>query len=120
MTLTGLAQHTRTTSRLVVSLSVEEDATVIALQGDADLTALPTLVDMIAGVVADHEGPIVVDLAETASIDTACVRAVGLVAVWLADTGRCMTVRSPSRLAVMLLATLGLSGLIESGEELLR
>jgi hypothetical protein len=50
MTLTGLSQSTR--PNLVVSVSAEGAATVIALRGEADPDTLPVLVDMLARVIA--------------------------------------------------------------------
>jgi anti-anti-sigma factor len=117
MTLTGLAHPTRTPPRLVVSSFADRDATVIALQGDADVTALPYLVDAIAGIVGDGGGPIAVDLTDAEFIDTACLRVMALVARSLANDNRRMTFRSPSRLAVMLLATFGLAHLVETRRE---
>jgi anti-anti-sigma factor len=113
MTLTGVARSTRTDPGFVVSMSVEGASTVIALRGDADLTALPFLVDVLAGVIADREGAVIVDLAEAEFIDTASVRAVGLAAQCLWDDGRPMMLRSPSEPAVTLIETLGLSDLFE-------
>lgn len=117
MTPTGLAHHARSLPRPGMSVSAEENATVITLHGDADVAALPALVDLIAGVVADDQGAVVVDLADCDFIDSACVRAVGVIATWLAGTGRGLTVRSPPRLAIMLLATFGLADLVESARE---
>jgi anti-anti-sigma factor len=114
MTLAGIAHPTRTSARLVVSMSIDGDATVVAFQGDADLTSLPFLVDVIAAVIADRDGTVVLDLAGTEFIDTACVRAIGLAAQSLADGGRDMTFRSPSRFVAMLLATFGLTHLVEA------
>ena len=114
MMLTGVARSPRSDPGFVVSMSAEGTSTVIALRGDADLAALPFLVDVLAGVIADREGAVVVDLAEAEFIDTASVRAVGLAAQCLSDAGRPMTVRSPSEPAVTLLETFGLTDLVES------
>jgi anti-anti-sigma factor len=111
MTLTGLAQSTR--PGLVVSASAEGAATVIALRGEADPATLPILLDALARVIADHEGAVVVDLAETEFIDTATVRAIGRAGQLLGDRDRQLTLRSPSRLAVQVLAFGGLSHLVE-------
>ncbi len=120
MTLTGLAHSTRGRPRLVVSVSAEQDATVIALQGDADVAALSVLVDQMADVIADRQGAVVIDLSDTDVIDTTCVRAIGQVAQWLAGNGRCLTIRAASRLAIMSFATLGWADLVESDGEMPR
>ena len=111
MTLTGLAPRTRRLSRPVMSASAEDDSAVIAFHGDALAGSVHSLVDMIAGVIADREGSVVLDLVDSDFIDPACVRGVGLIAQWLAGTERSLTVRSPPRLAIMLFATFGLAEL---------
>ena len=113
MPLTDLAQPTLPSDALVASVSSEGGAAVVALRGEADLFTLPIVVDMLARVVADHAGPVVVDLAETEFIDTGSVRAIARAAAILGDRGRALTVRSPSRMAVRMLAILGCSHLIE-------
>jgi len=92
-----------------MSVATDEGTTVIALHGDADVRSLPCLVDMIAGVIADRDGALVLDLAESDVIDPACVRAIGLIAQWLTGQERSLTVRSAPRLAIMLFATFGLA-----------
>jgi len=111
MTLTELAQSTR--PWLVVSSSTDGVATVIALRGEADPATLPLVVDILARVIADDEGAVVIDLAQTEFIDTATVRAIGRAGQLLGDHGRQLTLRSPSRLAVQVLAFGGLSHLVE-------
>jgi anti-anti-sigma factor len=112
MTLTGLPQSTR--PNLVVSVSVEGGGAVMALRGEADPATLPVLMNMLARVIADHEGAVVIDLAEIEFIDTATVRALGRAEQFLGDRGRQLKVRSPTRLAVHVLAFGGLSHLVES------
>jgi anti-anti-sigma regulatory factor len=110
MTLTGLAHdthRTRNRPRLVVSVFAEQDTTVI-------------LVDQMADVIAGRQGAVVIDLSDTDAIDTTCVRAIGQVAQWLAGNGRRLTIRAPSRLAIMLFATLGWADLVESDGEMPR
>jgi anti-anti-sigma regulatory factor len=111
MPLSGLAPRTRRLPRLVLSLSTDDDTTVIGLHGDADLGSLPRLVDTISGVIANQHGAVVLDLADSDFIDPACVRAVGLIAQWLTGNERSLTVRSPPRLSIMLFASFGLSDL---------
>jgi anti-anti-sigma regulatory factor len=116
MTLTGIARSTRSAPGLVVSTSAEATATVVALEGAADLAALSLLVDVLAGIIADRRGPVIVDLANIDFIDNATARAIGLAAECLRDEGRSLTFRSPSTLAVMLLETVGLADLVEPDE----
>ncbi len=116
MTLTGLVQLSRPAPGLVVSVSAEGAATVIALRGEADSATLPIVVDMFARVAADHRGPVVVDLAQTEFIDTATVRVLGRAWQFLGHRGRQLTLRSPSTPAVRVLAFFGLSHLVEPGQ----
>ena len=76
MTLTQLAQSTRPADALVASLAAEGSSTVVALRGEADLFTLPVLVDVLARVTADHDGPVIIDLAGSPFIDTGGIRTV--------------------------------------------
>ncbi len=114
MTVTASAPFTRTVARLVVSVGVESDFTVIALRGRCDAAALPTLVDVICRVIADHDGTVVVDLADTTFIDSVTLGALGRAGQFLEDRGRQLTLRSPSGLALGILDTLKLSRLVEN------
>lgn len=113
MTLTELAQSTLPTDALVASLSTEDEATVVALRGEADLFTLPVISDVLARVIAHHDGPVVIDLAQIAFIDTGSVRTFARAAEFLGRRGRELTLRSPSRMAVRVLSLLELSHLIE-------
>lgn len=115
MTLTGVAQSRWLVPNLVVSVSVEGDATVVGPRGEADIATLAVIDAALARVIADHQGAVVVDLAHTEFIDTATVRALCRAQQALADRGRQLTFRSPSRLAVRLLASFGLTHLVQPG-----
>ena len=111
MTLTDLAIR-----GLVVSLSVEGTATVVALRGEGDLATLPVLVNVLARVIAEDAGAVVVDLAEADFFDTASVRVVGRAGEYLGARGRLLTIRSASRQAVMTVAAFGLSHLLDRSD----
>jgi anti-anti-sigma regulatory factor len=113
VTVTAYAPFTRTVARLVVSVCVESGSTVIALRGRCDAAALPTLVDVICRVIADHDGTVIVDLAETTFINTATLGALDRARQFLDDRGRQLTLRSPSGLALDKLGTLEFSRLVE-------
>jgi anti-anti-sigma factor len=113
MTLTRLEQSTLPTDALVASLSTEGDSTVVALRGEADVSTLPVIVDVLARVIADHDGPVVIDLAEIAFIDTGSIRALARAEAFLGGRGRELTLRSPSRMAVRMVTLLELAHLIE-------
>jgi anti-anti-sigma factor len=115
LTLAGQAASTRPFPGLVVSRSVEGTATVIAVGGEADVASLAVLVDILARVIADDHGAVVIDLGPTTFIDTATVRALDSARRFLGDRDRELTFRSPSRLAARVLASFGLSQLVEPG-----
>ena len=99
-------------------MSAEGAATVIALRGEADLAALPAVVDMFVRVIADHQGAVVVDLAQAEFIDIATARVLGRAGEFLGHRGRQLTPRSPSRLAIRVLAVFGLCHLVEPSQPL--
>jgi anti-anti-sigma factor len=113
LTLTGQVASPRSVPGLVVSKSVEDTATVIALLGESDVATVPILLDMLARVIVDDSGAVVIDLAPTTFIDTATVRALDRARQFLADHDRELTFRSPSRLAASVLRCFGLSHLVE-------
>jgi anti-anti-sigma factor len=114
MTLTELAQSPASAVALVASVAVDADAAVVTIEGEADRATLPVVVGALARAVADAQGPVIVDLAQTTFIDAGTVRAIALASDLLDDRGRRLTVRSPSRLAMRLLEMLRITHLIES------
>lgn len=117
MTLVEFAQPRLPVAALVTSVSADCASALVALRGEADLFTLPVVIDVLTRVIADTDGPIIVDLAETEFIDTAVVRALGRASEFLGDHGRALVVRSPSRVALLVLGVLGLSHLVEPGTE---
>jgi anti-anti-sigma factor len=101
---------------LAVTVSVEGSSTVVALRGEGELATLPVLVHAMARVIAEHDGTVIVDLAETEFLDTASVRIAGRASQYLRDRGRDLTIRSASRQAIMVLAAFGLSHLCDARE----
>ena len=99
---------------LVVSVSDEGAAAVIVLRGEAELAARPGLVDLLIRSIADHEGPVVIDLAQVELLDCAIVMALERAGVFLSGRGRRLVLRSPSRRALPVLAGHGVSHLIEA------
>ena len=113
MTLTELPQPTVSTAALVASVAADGGATVVRLRGEADLSTLPMVVDVLARAIAESDGPFIVDLADTEFIDTGTARALARAWQFLDDCGRTLTVRSPCRLALRVLTLLDLGHLIE-------
>jgi anti-anti-sigma factor len=97
---------------LVATLSSEAEATVITLHGESDLYTLPVVVEVLARVVTDFDGPVVVDLAQTTFVDVGTVRALATTAARLAEGRRTFTLRSPSRMVRRILGVFDLTGLV--------
>jgi anti-anti-sigma factor len=112
MTLAQLSQL-NVPGEMVASVSEDGRAAVVTLRGEAGLAALPVIVDVLARVIGDHDGPLIVDLAHSEFIDTTAVLALARAWQFLDGRGRTLTLRSPSRVASHVLELLGLSGLIE-------
>jgi anti-anti-sigma factor len=115
MTLTEIAQPTVDAAALVASVSADGTAAVITLRGEADVFTLPVVIDALVRVIADSDGPVIVDLAQTEFIDTCTVRALARASLDLDRRGRTLTLRRPSKIALRVLMLLGHSHLIECG-----
>jgi anti-anti-sigma factor len=113
MALVGLAPSTRTVPGLVLSVSADATTALLTLRGEADFATESILVETLDRVIAEHAGDVVVDLAAADFIDSATVRAFGRAAQRLSVGARTLTLRSPSTLAVRILALHGLSHLVE-------
>jgi anti-anti-sigma factor len=94
----------------------EDSAAIVVLRGEADLAAVPALVDTLARVIACFDGPVVVDLAQAEFIDSSTTRVLGRAWQFLKVRGRPLSIRSPTRTAIRLLGFFGLSQLIEPGQ----
>jgi anti-anti-sigma regulatory factor len=68
----------------------------------------------LSRVIASQSGDVVIDMAEAEFIDTATVRVLAVGQQLLADRGRRLTFRSPSRLTARVLHLFGLTDLIEA------
>ena len=112
MSVTTLVQPTPPVVDLDVLLYDEGGSTLVVLRGEADICTLPVVVDALARVIAERDGNVVVDLAQTKFIDTAALRAVLRARQVLAGGERQLTLRSPSRIAGRLLSVFGLSHLV--------
>jgi len=81
----------------------EGKRTVMVLRGEADLATRCVLANILSQVIAD------VDF-----IDSASFQSLVVAQEFLDRQGRCLTVRSPSRLVTRVLGLMGVSELIES------
>lgn len=98
---------------LAASVFADGAVTVVALRGEADRATLHVVRDALADVIAEGQGDVVVDLAQTEFMDTGALRAVLRARDTLEGTGRQLTLRSPSRSAGRLLAVFGLGHLAD-------
>jgi len=112
-----IVQPTPALGGLDASLSVEGATTVVFLRGDADIATLPIVVEALACAIADHNGDVIVDLAETEFIDTAGLRAILRAKGVLAGGERRLTLRSPSPIDTLFLEVLGLGHLVTPAQE---
>lgn len=116
MTLTELVRPTGSVAAVApfeATATTEGAANVVTLRGEVDIFTLPAVLDALARVITEHDGPVIVDLAETTFIDVGTVRAIGRASQFLDCRDRTLTVRGPSRMSARLLAFLGLSHLIQ-------
>lgn len=58
MTLPGLLQPSAPTAALAASVSAHGTAAVVALRGEAEVLSLRVLVDVLARVIGDSDGPV--------------------------------------------------------------
>jgi len=120
MTVTMLTSPACRARGLAIAVSTQGPTTVVALQGEADGATLWLVNGTFDRVIADYAGPVVVELAETAFIDSDTVRILSRARRALGEQGRLLTVRSPSRTACLLLELFGLSDLIQRGHQEIR
>jgi anti-anti-sigma factor len=108
----ALVQRTPPAAGLAVFVSGQSGATVVTLRGEADFATLPIVAEALAGVISDHRGDVVVDLAETEFIDSATLGALLRTRDVLNWGGRQLVLRSPSRITDRVLTVVGLSHLV--------
>ena len=113
MTLTGLPQLPPSPVGLLASVTTEGETTIVTLCGEADVFTLPTVVEVLARVIAERDGAVIVDMTHTGFIDSSTVEALERASQFLDDRGRTLRLRSPSAMAARVLALLGLADLIE-------
>ena len=111
MSVATQVPHTTTAMGLTATVVADGAVTVVAFRGEADRATLHVVRDALAAVIADGQGDVVVDLAQTEFMDSAALRAVLTARENLADSGRRLTLRSPSRSAARLLGVFGLGHL---------
>jgi anti-anti-sigma factor len=114
MTVTTSKHAARPLPDLVVSVAIEGPATVVGLRGEADMATLPMVRETFKRVVRDHHGPVVVELADTRFIDSGTVRVMRQAGDALEQQSRRLTIRSPSKVASVVLEMFGLSQLVMS------
>ena len=99
---------------MTATLHMERTRTVVALRGQADISARPVLSDVLSRVIALQVGDVLIDLAETTFIDAAGVRALVTCQELLDRQARRMTLRSPAPVAARIPLLFGLADLVEA------
>ena len=113
MTVIELDQPNAPLLPFAAGVATQGTSAVVTLRGEADFFTLPVVVEVLARVISEHDGPVIVDLAKTSFIDGRTLCALGRAAGFLASHDRTLTVREPSSLAVRLLDLLGLAEVIQ-------
>lgn len=75
------------------------DSTVVVPRGEADIATRGVIVDVLAGVITDRGGDVVVDLAHAMFIDAAGQRAILRAKGVPAGAGGQLALRAPSPVA---------------------
>ena len=99
---------------LTVESRTEAVNTIVALQGESDVSTTTSLSDALSRAVADDAGDVVIDLTALTFLDSATVRVLARLREHLAHHGRSLTFRSPSPTAGRILDFFGLTDLIEA------
>ena len=92
----------------------EATRVVVVMRGEADAATTTLVSEVLSRVIADYAGDVVIDLAQLTFIDSATGRILAIAKDLLSCRGRHMAVRSPSRLAAIVLDVFGLTDLIET------
>jgi anti-anti-sigma factor len=99
---------------LAFEVRVEDDRLVLDLGGEADLSTRAVLCEAFSRVIAHRGGgDVVVDLAGLSFIDVSTGRVFAIAHQLLERNGRRLALRRPSTLVQRVLATFGMTDLIE-------
>lgn len=80
MTVTRVRRPTGSVAEVApfeATVNTDGASGVVTFHGEADLFTLPASFDALVRVIAEHDGPVIVDLADTTFIDVGTVRAIG-------------------------------------------
>ena len=89
------------------------DPTIASLQGEHDLSTLPSLCETLAGAIAFGGADLILDLRAVEFLDASTVRVIVATSEFLHARSRSLVLRSPSSCARRVLDLCGLSGLVE-------
>ena len=93
---------------LVLTCEPDGDRTVVSIKGELDAYTAPALEEQIGRLMADNVNGIVLNLAETAFLDSSGLRAILTAQRKLADERGSLTLRTPSEPVTRLLEITGL------------
>jgi anti-anti-sigma factor len=94
---------------LVLSFAQEGDRAVLSARGELDAYSAPALEDHVARLLADEARSIVLDLSETAFLDSSGLRAILTAQRRLSNADGQLTLRAPSEPVSRLLEITGLT-----------
>jgi anti-anti-sigma factor len=94
---------------LVLSVEREGSRATIAVRGELDAYSAPGLEEAVSGLLSGDTTEIVLDLGETAFLDSSGLRAILTAHRRLADTGGRFALRAPSEPVTRLLEITGLT-----------
>ena len=94
---------------LVLSFAQEDDRAVLSARGELDAYSAPALEDHVARLLADDARNIVLDLSETAFLDSSGLRAILTAQRRLSNADGQLTLRAPSEPVSRLLEITGLT-----------
>jgi len=108
-----LAEPASPPRRVLPRVSRDRGRTVIWLDGEHDIAAVPVLADWLARAIAADDCDVTVDLGGVTFISAATIAVMVRARDYLLLDSRSLTLRSPPRCARRVLETCGLTGLVE-------
>ena len=94
---------------LVLTTEIEGDRAVIAIKGELDAYTAPGVEEQIAKLISEQTNDIVLDLSETAFLDSSGLRAILTAHRKLTNEQGSLTLRRPSEPVTRLLEITGLT-----------
>lgn len=94
---------------LVLSTDRDGNRAVLTVRGELDAYSAPGLEDQIGRLIGEHVDTVILDLSETAFLDSSGLRAILTAQRRLAESSGHMSLRTPSEAVTRLLEITGLT-----------